>query len=83
MGNYEDYTKEDFEEMSVDELWGFILYYNIASEDVMQYATGIHGYTTEELNNVISYYTGYNDASQYYACAVHNNASYFEELKEE
>jgi len=42
-----------------------IVDYGIATEEEMSLITGINGYNTETLNDVIFYRTGYRDMEQY------------------
>ena len=81
--DYETLTEEDFNNFTEDEIYDFITYYEIATEEELQLVTTINGYSIETLNDIIYARSAYHDCGQYYACEVQNNANYFEDLQEE
>lgn len=51
--------------MSFDEVWDYIIQFNIASEETLMVECKLHGNTVENLNNIIYCLTGYRSIEQY------------------
>lgn len=49
----------------INEIWDFIIDYNIASEETLSIITSINGYSVETLNDVIYAATGYRSMDQF------------------
>lgn len=61
----DDYNEGDYYEgLSNGEIWDLIIELGIATEEELNFITGINGYNIETLNGVINYRTGYHDMRQ-------------------
>ena len=49
----------------LSDIYNAIIDYGIATESEVDLCTGIHGFSEEELNNIVYYRTGYNSLSQF------------------
>jgi len=52
------------EDLTKEQIWNYIVEYNIATEEELQLITQINGYNENSLNDVIYARTGYNDIAQ-------------------
>mgnify|MGYP003142506182 FL=1 len=52
----------------LDNIWDFIVDYNIATTEELELLTCINGYNIRALNDVIEVRTGYHNMGQYLEC---------------
>lgn len=52
----------------LDNIWDFIVDYNIATTEELELVTCINGYHKRALNDIIEVRTGYHDMDQYLEC---------------
>lgn len=52
----------------LNNIWDFIVDYNIATNEELELVTYINGYNLQALNDVIEVRTGYHDMDQYLDC---------------
>lgn len=50
----------------LSDIYNAIIDQGIATESEVDLCTGIHGFTEEELNNIVYYRTGFNSLAQYF-----------------
>ena len=51
--------------MDREEMWDFLLDYDIATDDEIQLVTAINGYNEKSLNDILFVRTGYRNFDQY------------------
>lgn len=54
--------------MSLDDIYDYLINYEIVSKETLDLITGIYGYSEETFNNIIYYKSAYQDIEQYLEC---------------
>ena len=57
-----------FRRTVLNEIYDFIVDYNIATTEELKLVTNINGYNLKALNDIIEVRTGYHDMDQYLEC---------------
>jgi len=65
----DDLTGDD-SDMSVEDMWDFLLEYNIATEEELQLVTDIDGYNKKSLTDILYVREGYKEFNDYYKSEI-------------